>query len=102
MSRPLFEKGDWVVYCKAKCTTHPGPRARDIHAAANGDSYFYSVEKCWLVERVLADGNLLLRTRRGKNHVIARDDPKLRIATLWDRIRYRTQFKQLQLSQSIV
>ena len=32
-SHRLFMKGDWVVYCKAKYTTHLGQRAEDIEAA---------------------------------------------------------------------
>src|SRR5262245_32344603 len=98
MSPSLFETGDWVVYCKSKCEPHPGRRGKDIFAAGKGDRYVYSVEKCWVVADVLADGRLLLQTRRGKTHLIDRRDPKLRLATLWDRIRYRPQFKQLMHS----
>jgi hypothetical protein len=47
----------------------------------------------------MADGKLLLKTRRGKTHVIAANDPNLRHATLWDRIRYRAHFHQLALPE---
>lgn len=98
VSRRSFAKGDWVVYCKTKYTTHPGRRAKNIEAAESGDSYSYSIDKFWIVANVLADGKLLLQTRRGKQHLIDADDPNLRPATLWDRIRYRAYFRQIQLS----
>lgn len=100
MPRRVFKQGDRVIYCKSKCTTHPGRRARDVFAAANGDTYVYSVEKCWVVVDVRIDGTLLLQTRRGKTHLIEPNDPKLRRATLWDRLRYRSQFRHLQLTDS--
>jgi hypothetical protein len=95
MYRRPFEKGDRVVFRKAKFTPHPGRRAQDIRPAAHGDDYAYVVEKLWVVADVLADGTLRLETRRGKTHLIAADDPNLRHATLWDRIRYRAHFHQL-------
>ena len=98
MGRRQFMKGDWVIYCKTKYTRHPGQRAKDIAAAANGDGYYYLVDKFWVVSNVLADGKLLLRTRRGKQHRIDANDSKLRMATLWDRLRYRARFKQTELS----
>jgi hypothetical protein len=98
LSRRSFSKGDWVVYCKTKFTPHPGRRAREIRAAANGDNYCYSVDKFWVVADVLPDGKLLLQTRRGKKHVVGANDVKLRRATLWDRLRYRAHFKRLQLA----
>ena len=72
-----FVKGDWVVYCKTKFTPHPGRRAREIRAAANGDNYCYSVDKFWVVANVFPDGKLLLQTRRGKKHVVDANDMKL-------------------------
>ena len=98
MPRRVFKQGDWVVYCKLKCTTRPGRRARGCFRRGNGDSYLYSIEKCWVVVDVRVDGTLLLQTRLGKTHLIGPNDPKLRRATLWYRIRYRSQFRQLRLS----
>ena len=46
--------------------------------------------------RVQDDGKLLLKTRRGKTHVVEPSDPNLRHATLWDRLRYRTRFAELR------
>jgi hypothetical protein len=97
MLRQTYAKGDWVVYCKTKCTRLPGRRARDIRAAANGDNYSYSVDKFWIVADVFPDGKLLLQTRRGKKHIVDVYDMKLRRATLWDRVRNRAHFKRIQL-----
>lgn len=91
-----FQPGDWVVFRRIKHTTHPGPRARDIHATEHGDNYSYIVDKFWIVDEVLADGRLILRTRRGKTHTVRADDPNLRSATLWERLRYRARFVELK------
>jgi hypothetical protein len=96
MWRRPFKQGDLVVFRRRKHTTHPGPRAQDVEATANGDYYSYFIEKFWIVADVQADGRLLLQTRRGKTHVVGPDDPNLRHATLWDRLRYRARFAQLQ------
>ena len=96
MWRRPFKEGDFVVYRRRKYTTHPGRRAQDVEGAAHGDLYHYFVEKSWIVERVQDDGTLLLKTRRGKTHVVAPDDPDLRHASLWDRFRYRKRFAELR------
>jgi hypothetical protein len=96
MWRRPFKPGDLVVFRRRKHTTHPGRRAQDVEASAHGDYYNYFIDKFWIVVDELADGKLRLQTRRGKVHVVSADDPNLRHATLWDRIRYRTRFMQLQ------
>jgi hypothetical protein len=96
MWRRPFEPGDLVIYRRRKATTHPGPRAQDVEATAHGELYDYFVEKSWIVESVQADGMLLLRTRRGKTHVVEPSDPNLRHASLWDRLRYRKRFAELR------
>src|SRR5690349_13397043 len=73
-----FRPGDVVVYRKQKNSVHPGPHARDIQPAPHGDSYAYAVEKFWRVEAVRPDHTLVVRTRKGKQHTIAADDPNLR------------------------
>jgi hypothetical protein len=96
MFRRQFKVGDWVVYRRMKVTTHPGRRAHGVDASANGDDYNYFVDKFWIVAEVLADRNLLLKTRRGKTHVVGEHDLNLRHASLWDRIRYRQRYVELQ------
>ena len=48
--------------------------------------YEYQVDKYWLVVGVQADGQLIFKTRRGKQHVFSASDPRLRKASLWERI----------------
>ena len=96
MWRRSFRLGDCVVFRRVKYTTHPGPRARDVQATAHGDYYNYFVDKLWIVDEVLADGTLMLRTRRGRTHFVRADDPNLRHATLWERLRYRARFVELK------
>ena len=66
-----FQPGDLVVYRKSKVSTHPGPRAANIHPAPNGDSYSYTVDKYWIVETVLDDGTIVASTRAGKKNELA-------------------------------
>jgi hypothetical protein len=87
-----FHMGDWVIYRKTKFSTHPGPRAENVNPARYGDDYSYTVDKFWVVIAVRDDGRLLLRTRRGKEHVVKPDDPNLRKANWWERWRYKDRF----------
>ena len=66
----MFSCGDHVVYRMKKFTVRPGPRAKQIQPAEHGDFYDYIVDKFWIVEEVLNDGRLILRTRRGKKHIV--------------------------------
>ena len=92
MSPRRMRKGDWVVYRRLKYTTHPGQRAHDVDASPNGDDYSYLVDRFWVVVDVLAEDNLLLRTRRGKTHVVSANDSNLRRMSLLKRIWYRGRF----------
>jgi hypothetical protein len=85
-------KGSRVIYLKQKHSTHPSRKARDVHAAPKGELYDYVIEKCRIVELVRDDGQLVLRTPKGNLQVVSPDDPGLRPATLWERIRYRDRF----------
>jgi hypothetical protein len=44
-----LEPGDYLVYRKPKVSPRPGPRARNVQAAENGDDYYYEVDKFWTV-----------------------------------------------------
>ena len=79
-----FAPGDWVIYRKSKRSPVPGPRAKQIAPSVHGDDYGYVVDKFWIVQEVLPDGRLRLRTRRGKDHQIAPDDPNLRRPRWWE------------------
>lgn len=90
-----FHVGDQVVYKVCKCTTHPGPRARQVRPAPRGETYSYVVDKYWIVADWQDAGKLVVRTRRGKAHVIDADDPRLRRATWWERWLHRHRFPEL-------
>ena len=81
-----YQTGDRVVYTRDKYTVCPGPRAKNVYAAQNGDSYHYQVEKYWIVSEVSSEGKLILKTRRGKSHEVSSDDPRLRRATFLERV----------------
>lgn len=95
-----YSTGDWVVYRKTKFSRHPGSRARNIAPAPNGDGYSYNVDKFWIVDVILPDGRLRLRTRRGKTHVVSSSDPNLRVASFWQRVRHRRRFEEVLRDQA--
>ena len=88
--------GDVVLYRKQKRSVRPGPHARDIWPAENGDTYSYSVDKFWRVVDVRPDGSLLVRTKTGKQHVILADDPSIRRIHWWNWLFSRHRFPKLQ------
>ena len=88
----LFKPGDVVVYRKQKFSVHPGPNARAISPAAHGDYYSYCIDKFWRVVAVQPGGELVLCTRRGKQHTIAAADPALRRTHWWERLLFRHRF----------
>ncbi|QDV26552.1 hypothetical protein [Aureliella helgolandensis] len=89
---PVYQVGDWVVYTKQKVSPSPGRRAQDVAPAAKGELYSYIVEKYWTVCDVLEDGQVKLRTRRGKEHLVKPTDPMLRKASIFERILLRKRF----------
>jgi len=86
-----FKPGDCVIYRKPKFSVHPGPHARDIHPAPNGDSYSYWVGKFYRVIAVLAH-EVVVRTRRGRQRTLVTADPALRRAHWWERLLFRHRF----------
>jgi hypothetical protein len=88
---PPFKPGDCVVYRKQKCSVHPGPHARDIRPAPNGDSYTYCVPKLYRVIAVQPT-QVVVRTRRGRERTLPADDPGLRRAHWWERLLLRDCF----------
>jgi len=93
-----YQPGDWVIYRKTKYSTHPGPRAQHVSPAQHGEKYAYTVDKFWVVSDVLDDGRLVLKTRRGKEHVVDADDHDLHRANWWERLIYRSRFTLVQKS----
>ncbi len=81
-----YRVGDKVVYTRDKYSSQPGPWAKNISADRKGEHYRYQVEKFWVVSRILSDGLLEVRTRRGKLHLVEARDLRLRHATLFERL----------------
>ena len=96
MHSPKFAMGDWVLYRKSKLSVSPGPRAKAISPASKGDTYSYFVDKFWVVQELLTDGRLRVRTRRGKCHLLEGSDPSLRRANFWERWIYRDRFRKVE------
>lgn len=90
-----MKPGAWVIYRKQKASQSPGPRAVEVRAASQGETYQYMVDKYWVVEEVMED-QVLLRTRRGKQNTVAKDDPRLRFPNWWERLVYRQRFSAVQ------
>ena len=93
--RNRFSAGDWVVYRKSKRSTTPGPRAQGVVASTKGEKYSYVVDKYWVVECIEDNGELVLRTRRGKLHRVSPDDANLRHAGLIEKLLYRNRFRDV-------
>lgn len=91
-TRVSLQPGDPVIFCMSKFSTEPGPRAADVHPAAHGETYSYSVNKFWRVIALEPDGTLILGTRRGKRHRVDPADPRLRRASFWERWLYARRF----------
>jgi hypothetical protein len=93
-----MKPGDWVVYTKPKFSTTPGPRAKEVAPNRHGEGYTYIVEKFWVIDDVLPDGRLKLKTRRGKENVLRAGDANLRRARWWERWCYRDRFREAKQS----
>jgi len=91
-----WKVGDWAVYLKQKASTSPGPRARHVSPATAGENYRYIVEKYWIVKEIMAPGELLLITRRGKQHQVSTDDPLLRRPSWWQRLVFKNRFRAVE------
>lgn len=90
-----WRAGDWAIYRKSKRSTHPGRRAASVKANTKGETYAYIVDKFWVVDEVLTDGTVVLRTARGKKHHIAADDRNLVRPSLWTRLRWTERFQSV-------
>jgi len=91
MDSRSYKPGDWVIYSKPKRSTRPGPRAKEVMPSQRGEDYSYFVDKFWLVVESQGD-EVVVQTRRGKQHVLAVGNRNLRHARWWDRIVHRHRF----------
>jgi hypothetical protein len=92
----MFRPGDPVIYRATKHSAHPGPRAQEVTAETYGEGYSYVVDKFWVVAETRPDGQVVLKTRRGKTHRLSADDPRLRPARWWERLWFRDRFPSLE------
>ncbi len=93
-----YKRGDLLVYKKQKRSRQPGPRARSIAAAVQDGKFMYVVDKFWIVAEICEDGMLDVRTRLGKRHRLNPADPNVRHPSWWQRLLYRSRFRELQQS----
>lgn len=89
-----YKPGDPVIFRVTKQSTDPGPRAVDVHPAQAGETYSYQVDKFWTVREV-AEDNVQLVTRRGKQRSVSKNDLRLRHARWWERWLYADRFPKL-------
>jgi hypothetical protein len=79
----------------------PAAKARDIDASEHGDLYSFTTDEYWVVMEMRTDGRVLIGTKRGEANLIDACDLKLRHATLWERIRYRSEFIATQRAMHV-
>lgn len=87
-----YKIGDVVIFRIVKRSSHPGRRAAQISPEPRGEDYLYEVDKYWMVSDRRQDGTVVLLTRRGKQHVVQCNNPRLRPAKWWERVLYRNRF----------
>ena len=97
-----FQPGDWVVFRKQKTSSAPGPRARGTSPSSKGETYTYVVDKFWIIQEVRDDGQVVLRTRKGKEHTLSPDDPRLRHASWWEKWLFGGRYRAAEASKPIL
>lgn len=96
MGKRNLKVGNRIVFSKDKVSPSPGKRAKDISPQSKGEGYSYIVEKYWMIKAINeSEGTAMLITRRGKEHTVDLDDPRLRLANFWERLIYRSRFPTL-------
>ena len=97
---PKFEKGDLVIYTMTKQSPQPGPRARSVYPAQSGDDYSYVVDKFWMVADVVNGNQVVIVTRTGKTRGVRANDPQLKKANWWQRLRFHNRFPSPDILQT--
>jgi hypothetical protein len=84
--------GDFIIVQKWKSSTHPSPRAKNLHPSPKGEMYMYEIEKYWKVVRIVDDKTIEVETRRGKRYQIEKDSFPGRKAGFFDKLFHRDRF----------
>ena len=84
--------GDFIIFRKWKSSTHPSPRAKDIHPTQFGETYYYGIDKYWKVVEIVDDHTIEIETRRGKRHRIETADVQFRRAGVLDKLLHGKRF----------
>ncbi len=90
-----YKSGDWVVYRMTKQSGSPGKRAKKVVGSKHGEEYRYQVDKYWVVEEQNDEGEVIVRTRRGKKRKISVSDTCLRRANILEKIFLRRRFPKI-------
>jgi hypothetical protein len=90
--RGRLQPGAPIVYRVVESSTHPTAEARQIRPAERGELYYYLITKYWRVEEVLQDGWIVALTPLMEHIRLRRDDPNLRKANLFERLRHGARF----------
>lgn len=94
-----FVVGDRVIYRKQKRSSAPGPRAKNVLPASQGEEYGYSVDKYWRVVALHENGDIDVITRRRKRHRISAGDECLRLAHWWETFFFADRFPPLDAQE---
>ncbi|MGD0463578.1 MAG: hypothetical protein ABSB74_13920 [Tepidisphaeraceae bacterium] len=71
--------------------THPGLGAKDVRPERHGEGYLYIIDKFWVVAQT-RDKQVVVKTRKGRIHLLDTADPRLHVASWWQRLIYRHRF----------
>ncbi|HET7511585.1 MAG TPA: hypothetical protein VFJ88_02390 [Chthoniobacterales bacterium] len=86
-----FRAGAPIIY-RAIATSAPGREAHQVQVASKGEFYYYVTHKYWRVEEVRPDGIIVARSSLMEQYFLRANDPNLRKASLFERLRYATRF----------
>ena len=87
-----FRAGAPIIY-RAIATSAPlGREAHQVQVASKGEFYYYVTHKYWRVEEVRPDGIIVARSSLMEQYFLRPNDPNLRKASFFERLRYATRF----------
>jgi hypothetical protein len=90
-----FRPGDCVIFSLHRRSTHPRLGAKEIQPERHGEGYLYLVDDFWLVTQSRG-AQVVVKTSRGRFHLLETDDTRLRLASWWQRLIFRHRFPKLE------